>query len=117
VLALVLVVVLGGAVLTCSVLARHWRVAPPLLLLASGVLLGFIPALRDDVHLPPEAVLLLFLPALLYSAMMVTTLKGHRPNDSHPSPLAAEVGLPATCWAFPARCWSPVAGGQRARFR
>jgi hypothetical protein len=31
VLALVLVVVLGGAVLTGSALARRWRVAPPLL--------------------------------------------------------------------------------------
>jgi NhaP-type Na+/H+ or K+/H+ antiporter len=57
-------VILGVAVLVCSVVARRFRVAPPVLLLACGALLGFVPVLRR-VHLPPEVVLLLFLPALL----------------------------------------------------
>jgi hypothetical protein len=60
-----LVVVLGVAVLLCSLLARRFGVTPPVLLFGCGVLLGFIPALRR-AHLPPEAMLFLFLPALLY---------------------------------------------------
>jgi CPA1 family monovalent cation:H+ antiporter len=79
VLALEVVVVLGAAVLACGVLARRLRVAPPVLLLVSGVLLGFAPALRE-VHLPPEAVLLLFLPALLYWESLTTSLREIRSN-------------------------------------
>jgi monovalent cation/hydrogen antiporter len=78
-LGLELVVVLGAAVLACVVLADRFRVAPPVLLLASGALLGFAPALRQ-VHLPPEAVLLLFLPALLYWESLTTSLREIRSN-------------------------------------
>jgi hypothetical protein len=39
-----LVVVLGVAVLVCSLIARRYRIAPPVLLFGCGVLLGFIPA-------------------------------------------------------------------------
>ncbi|WP_020574932.1 Na+/H+ antiporter [Actinopolymorpha alba] len=70
---------LGVAVLVCSVLGRRLRVAPPVLLLACGALLGFVPALRG-VHLPPEVVLLLFLPALLYWESLTTSLREIRSN-------------------------------------
>lgn len=70
---------LGVAVLVGGVLARRFRVAPPVLLLACGVLLGFAPALRR-VHLPPEVVLLLFLPALLYWESQTTSLREIRSN-------------------------------------
>src|SRR6195952_9020 len=78
-LGLELVVVLGAAPLACGVLARRLRIAPPVLLLTSGVLLGFIPALRE-VHLPPETMLLLFLPALLYWESLTTSLREIRSN-------------------------------------
>jgi len=39
VLALELIVVLGAVILGCSVLARRYRIAPSVLLLACGVLL------------------------------------------------------------------------------
>jgi Na+/H+ antiporter len=78
-LGLELVVVLGLAVLLCAVAARRFRVAPPVLLLACGALLGFIPVLRR-VHLPPEVVLLLFLPALLYWESLTTSLREIRSN-------------------------------------
>jgi CPA1 family monovalent cation:H+ antiporter len=78
-LGLELVVVLGLAVLVCGVAARRFRVAPPVLLLACGALLGFVPALRR-VHLPPEVVLLLFLPALLYWESLTTSLREIRSN-------------------------------------
>ena len=67
------------AVLACSVVARRLRIATPVLLLACGALLGFLPALRA-VTLPPEAVLLLFLPALLYWESLTTSLREIRSN-------------------------------------
>jgi monovalent cation/hydrogen antiporter len=72
-------VILGVAVLVCSVAARRFRVAPPVLLLACGALLGFVPVLRR-VHLPPKVVLLLFLPALLYWESLTTSLREIRSN-------------------------------------
>jgi Na+/H+ antiporter len=72
-------VVLGVALLAGSVLASRLRLAPPVLLLVLGVLLGFAPVLRA-VHLPPEAVLLLFLPALLYWESLTTSLREIRHN-------------------------------------
>ena len=78
-LGLQLVVVLGIAVLAACVAARRLRIAPPVLLLATGVLLGFVPALRT-VRLPPEVVLLLFLPALLYWESLTTSLREIRSN-------------------------------------
>jgi len=78
-LGLELVVIIGVTLLVCGVLARRWRIAPPVLLLVCGVLLGFVPALRH-VHLPPEMVLLLFLPALLYWESITTSLREIRSN-------------------------------------
>ena len=62
------------AVLLGTVAAARLGVAPPILLLAGGAALGFIPAL-SDVSLPPEAMLLLFLPALLYWESLTTSLR------------------------------------------
>lgn len=78
-LGLVLVVVLGLTVLACSAAAPRVRVAAPVLLLGSGVLLGFVPPLRE-VHLPPEVMLLVFLPALLYWESLTTSLREIRSN-------------------------------------
>jgi CPA1 family monovalent cation:H+ antiporter len=69
-----LVVVLGLAVLVCDLVARRIRIAPPVVLLVCGALLGFVPTLRST-HLPPSAVLLLFLPALLYWESLTTSLR------------------------------------------
>jgi Na+/H+ antiporter len=60
-----LVVAVGVTILVCTSVARRIGSAPPVVMLLAGILLGFVPALRE-VHLPPEAVLLLFLPVLLY---------------------------------------------------
>ncbi|MDT0322105.1 Na+/H+ antiporter [Streptomyces millisiae] len=78
-LGLELVVVLGAALLGCEVAGRRLGLAPPVLLLAAGALLGFVPALRE-VHLPPEAMLLLFLPVLLYWESLTTSLREIRSN-------------------------------------
>jgi CPA1 family monovalent cation:H+ antiporter len=78
-LGLQLVVVLGIALLACGIAARRFGVAPPVLLLACGALLGFVPSLRA-VHLPPQVMLLLFLPALLYWESLTTSLREIRSN-------------------------------------
>src|SRR6478609_7285009 len=73
------VVALGVALLAGSALGRRAGIAPPVLLLGCGLLLGFVPALRQ-VHLPSEAVLLLFLPVLLYWESLTTSLWEIRSN-------------------------------------
>jgi len=78
-LGLEMVVVLGVAILLCGALARRFPVAPALLLVLVGVLIGFEPTLRRG-QLPPEVVLLLFLPALLYWESLTTSLREIRSN-------------------------------------
>lgn len=68
------VVVLGVAVLLGNAAGERYRIAPPVVLLVLGALLGFVPALRE-VELPPEAVLLIFLPVLLYWESLTTSLR------------------------------------------
>jgi CPA1 family monovalent cation:H+ antiporter len=79
VLGLQMVVVLGIALLLCGALARRVPVAPALLLVLVGVLIGFDSTLRRG-QLPPEVVLLLFLPALLYWESLTTSLREIRSN-------------------------------------
>jgi CPA1 family monovalent cation:H+ antiporter len=78
-LGLEMVVLLGVAVVMCGALARRFPVAPAILLTLVGVLVGFVPALRR-AQIPPEVVLLLFLPALLYWESLTTSLREIRSN-------------------------------------
>lgn len=70
-------VLLGIALLVGTVLAPRLRVATPLVLLVIGLLLGFVPELRA-IELPPETVLLLFLPVLLFREAWTTSLRSVR---------------------------------------
>ncbi len=76
---LVLVVLLSVTVLVGTTLGRRWDVAPPVLLIVLGALLGLAPALMR-VHLQPNLVLLLFLPPILYYESMSTSLREARNN-------------------------------------
>ncbi|MCP2244079.1 Na+/H+ antiporter [Lentzea aerocolonigenes] len=78
-LGLELVVVLGVCILASSVASGRLRVAAPVLLVLCGAVLGFVPAL-ESVSLPPEAMLLIFLPALLYWESLNTSLREIRSN-------------------------------------
>ncbi|HUQ59615.1 Na+/H+ antiporter [Lentzea sp.] len=78
-LGLELVVVLGVCILASSVVSGRLRVAAPVLLVVCGAVLGFVPAL-EEVSLPPEAMLLIFLPALLYWESLNTSLREIRSN-------------------------------------
>ncbi|WIB68114.1 Na+/H+ antiporter [Curtobacterium sp. MCBD17_035] len=74
-----LAVVLGATILVGGVVAQRIRVAAPLVLLVLGAGVGFLPGL-GGVRLPSEAVLLLFLPALLYWESLNTSLREIRSN-------------------------------------
>ena len=60
-----LVVILGATLLVGGLIASRIRVPAPLVLIVIGSGIGFLPFL-SDLQLPPDVVLLLFLPALLY---------------------------------------------------
>lgn len=74
---LAVTVLLGLAVLAGSVVSPRVRVAAPLLLVIIGLALGFLPALRQ-VQLPPQTMLLIFLPVLLFWESLTTSLRSIR---------------------------------------
>ncbi|MET8119529.1 Na+/H+ antiporter [Micromonospora sp. NPDC005189] len=76
---LVLIVVLGVTVLVGTTLGGRYRVAPPVLLIAFGVLLGLTPPL-SELTLEPDLVLLIFLPAILYRESLTISLREIRAN-------------------------------------
>lgn len=73
-LALEVIVAVGLAILVGGLIAARLRVTTPVLLIPLGVLLGFIPAFRE-IELPPEAVLFLFLPVLLFWESLTTSTR------------------------------------------
>ena len=72
---LILLAALAGVAL----LARRLNVAPAILLLLSGITLAFIPGM-PLVELPPELVLLVVLPPLIYSASVAMSWREFRFN-------------------------------------
>jgi len=77
VLALTVIVAMGACVLGAGIVGNRTGIAPPVLMLAAGVLVGFVPRLRA-VDLPPDTVLLVFLPALLYWESLNASLRAIR---------------------------------------
>src|SRR5213592_2373623 len=71
----ILLAVLAGVAL----LARRISVAPAILLLLAGIALAFVPGM-PLVELPPELVLLLVLPPLIYSASVAMSWREFRKN-------------------------------------
>ncbi|MEV0155152.1 Na+/H+ antiporter [Micromonospora sp. NPDC050686] len=74
-----LIVVLGVTVLIGTTLGGRYSVAPPVLLITLGALIGLVPPF-DHVVLEPQVVLLLFLPAILYRESLVVSLREIRAN-------------------------------------
>jgi monovalent cation/hydrogen antiporter len=85
-----LLLALMVAVAGLSVLARVVRVPYPILLVIGGLVLGFVPGM-PEVELPPELVLVVFLPPLLYWAGFFSSPRDLR-ADARAISLAA-VGL------------------------
>ncbi|WFE40481.1 Na+/H+ antiporter [Micromonospora sp. WMMD998] len=77
--ALVLISVLGVTVVVGTTIGGRYSVAPPVLLIAMGALLGLLPPF-ENVVLEPEVVLVLFLPAILYRESLVISLRELRAN-------------------------------------
>lgn len=73
-----LVALVIGA-LAVTALARRAGVSPPLLLVAAGLTLSFLPGI-PDYRIEPELVLLLVLPPLLYSAALDSSYLRFRDN-------------------------------------
>lgn len=74
-----LITVLGATVLVGTTIGGRYSVAPPVLLIAMGALIGLLPPF-DDLILEPEVVLVLFLPAILYRESLVISLREIRAN-------------------------------------
>jgi CPA1 family monovalent cation:H+ antiporter len=72
---LILLAVLAGTAL----LARRINVAPAILLMLAGIALAFVPGM-PTVELPPELVLLVFLPPLIYSASVAMSWREFKSN-------------------------------------
>jgi Na+/H+ antiporter len=72
---LILLAVLAGTAL----LARRINIAPAILLLLAGVALAFVPGM-PMVELPPELVLLVVLPPLIYSASVAMSWREFKYN-------------------------------------
>ena len=72
---LILLAVLAGTAL----LARRINVAPAILLLLAGIALAFVPGM-PQVELPPELVLLVVLPPLIYSASVAMSWREFKYN-------------------------------------
>jgi monovalent cation/hydrogen antiporter len=72
---LILLALLAGTAL----LARRLNIAPAILLLLAGIALAFVPGM-PAVELPPELVLLVVLPPLIYSASVAMSWREFRSN-------------------------------------
>jgi Na+/H+ antiporter len=70
---LILLAVLSGT----AYLARRVDIAPAILLLLAGIALAFVPGM-PTLQLPPEVVLLLVLPPLIYSASVAMSWREFR---------------------------------------
>lgn len=80
-------VLLGLTILAGTLLAPRLRLALPLVLVVFGLLLGFVPALRE-MQLPPETVLLLFLPVMLFWESLTTSLRSIRRDFRYILPMS-----------------------------
>ena len=72
---LILLAVLAGTVL----LAKRINTAPAILLLLAGIAMAFVPGV-PSLELPPELVLLLVLPPLIYSASVAMSWREFKSN-------------------------------------
>ena len=77
--ALEIVTVIGLLILVGSMLARRLRLPPPLVMVTLGAAVGFLPWV-GGVDMPPDVVLFVFLPALLYREAVTISVREIRAN-------------------------------------
>ena len=71
--------ILLGVLAGTALLARRINVAPAILLLLAGIVLAFVPGM-PSLELPPELVLLMVLPPLIYSASVAMSWREFKHN-------------------------------------
>src|SRR5881398_939630 len=71
--------ILLGVLAGTALLARRVNIAPAILLLLAGIALPFVPGM-PSLELPPELVLLVVLPPLIYSASVAMSWREFRHN-------------------------------------
>ena len=71
--------ILLGVLAGTALLARRVHIAPAILLLVAGIVLAFVPGM-PRLELPPELVLLLVLPPLIYSASVAMSWREFKFN-------------------------------------
>jgi Na+/H+ antiporter len=91
-----LVLVLLAAVVVLATLANRIGTPYPIFLVAGGLVLALIPGL-PEVHLEPDAVFLLFLPPILFSAAYFTDWRAFKANRRPIGLLAVGSVLATTC--------------------
>ncbi|HZB81440.1 MAG TPA: Na+/H+ antiporter [Rubrobacteraceae bacterium] len=89
----IVIVGLLVAVAGLALLARLLHIPYPIFLVIGGLAIGFLPGV-PKIELPPDMVLLIFLPPLLYAAAFFTSLRDLRANVRPISLLA--IGLVVT---------------------
>jgi Na+/H+ antiporter len=90
-------VLLALMVASAGLLVLAWRlgIPYPILLVVGGLALGLAPGM-PDVNLPPDLVLVAFLPPLLYGAAFFTPLRDFRAKARYISKLAIGLVLATT---------------------
>src|SRR5213082_3940753 len=71
--------ILLGVLAGTALLARRVNIAPAILLLVAGIALAFVPGM-PSLELPPELVLLVVLPPLIYSASVAMSWREFKFN-------------------------------------
>src|SRR5690242_21911637 len=102
------------AVAALVLIAYLVQVPYPILLVIGGAVIGFLPGAPANVELPPDLVLLILLPPLLYAAAFFSSLRDLEANLRPISMLAiglvlfTTVGVAAVAHAVIGLSW-PVA--------
>src|SRR3712207_4715447 len=91
----IVIVGLLVAVAGLALLARLLHIPYPIFLVIGGLVIGFLPGV-PNIELPPDMVLLIFLPPLLYAAAFFTSLRDLRANVRPISLLAIGLVLATT---------------------
>ncbi|MCW3086890.1 MAG: Na+/H+ antiporter, partial [Sediminibacterium sp.] len=66
------IIFLLAVLISLSAMIERVKIPQPILLVAAGLLIGFIPSL-PDLALDPETIFLIFLPPLLFDAASQTS--------------------------------------------
>ena len=100
---LIITVVVGAGVVLGNALARLLKLPAPLVLVVVGFVAGFVPG-ATHLAMPPEVVLLLFLPVLLFWESLTTSIAAIK-EDLGPIVVSSTLFVVATAFFVAAATW------------